>query len=118
VTRLIIYFSLGYYTTRNFIIFLIITLISVSTAILLREKKEKVYRFFSDMKFKLLYTFVLTTVHILFVLFINTIGYFNYGYFVILNLLFVFIISMLSYVFVKPIHLIQSRKLKKNEKVS
>lgn len=118
IIRIILYFSLGYISTRNFIIFLVLTLLSISLALLFRDKKVKAYRFFGNLKFKLLYTLIFTFVHILFVLFTKSVDYIDLGKLVFINLSFVLIVSMLSYIVVKPIHLFRGRKLNRNEKIS
>lgn len=117
IIRLVYYITLGYHSVRNFIIYIIVLLISISTALLWRNKQEKGFRFFGDIKFKLLFTLFFTAFHLIYLSTISF-GYTRTGTIIFSNILLTFIISIISYLIVQPVYFIRKKISNKNEKVA
>jgi cation transport ATPase len=115
IIRLVYYFSLGYHSIRDFIIYFIVLLISISIALLWRKKYENGFRFFGDMKFKLLFTIIFTVFHLIYLIISS--GYTRIGAIFFSNILLVFISSIASYLIVKPGYFIGKKISSKNEKI-
>jgi hypothetical protein len=113
--RIFFYFSLDYNKLMPLLFSFIITLLSISVALLVRNKEISNYSFKGNIKFKILYTLFLTHFHTVYAGFLG-LQHANLGYVVFATFSSVFILSMMSYVIVKPAHFMLARYLKLHEK--
>lgn len=103
--RFIVYANFSYQKYFTSIKFLTLIFISFTIALLLREKEIRKYRFFGDVKFKLIFSFLITSINV----FYNLLVYQNFNniFTPFLSIfIFSFILSFFSYILVKPINAI------------
>lgn len=112
--RLMVYSEFTY-EHRNFSVYLyLLVFTSISVALLLRKKELKRYAVFGDLKFKIVFSVLLTILNVVYIIIV-------YGrfYYVILTglsfLIITFLLSILSIIVVKPVFFLYRLIVKSHE---